>query len=570
MHEHTQDLRSRRLDACLNLRRIRDYRLHEQDHLALIEQYYISLNTPIALSCLILLRHGENEQLVKKTVDPSLYLDPQSFADDFAAVSFLSKNRFLKTGIDRKDVALKAFFQMEDACKGVNRSLQTRLSTGDIHPDDWYVINSHIRKIDKFLGPFDIDHMLDLCSWGPGVSLSIKGSDVSPSRKFDVERDITPDAYRLFGSILPKAYPMWVAIEKCRFVRGNRVITVPKNSKTDRTIAIEPGINSWIQLGIGKTIRRRLRSHGYNLDSDTKNQYGAYIGSIDDSVATIDFKSASDSISTSLVEFLLPPTWYTVLDAARSKYYTLNGKDFSYSSKFSTMGNGFTFELQSLIFVTLALAVCEYQGASDESVSIFGDDLVLPAQCVSQFDRLCNLYGFTMNTSKSFSSGYFRESCGSYWFNGHDVKPLYHKEALRSLKSVYRFANSLLLYAHRRNCYMSLDRRFKRIWHQTVRLVPKELTLFGPSSAGDACIHHNFDESLVARSNRGWEGFHFLGIPTIAVLKTVHSPGLLLARLRYTSKDSALKNRVSLRGKVRLTIKVMWTQRWYDFGSWSP
>lgn len=571
MDDHSEVVRDHRSRIRDILRKIRDYRLHDQDHLDLVEQFYISLDTPVSLSCFILLKHGEIDQLIRKEVDPLVYpdYDPASFADDFAAVSFLSKNRFLKGSSNKKTVALDAFFSFEKNCEVTNRTLKQRLSFGNLHPEDWSVLNAQIRKISAILGSFRIDDVLNSCSWGPGVSLSVKGADVSSSRKFDEELDITPVAYRLYLPVLMKAYPKWENLSNARVVRGNRVVTVPKNAKTDRTIAIEPGLNSWIQLGLGKSIRKRLRFAGYDLDSDLKNQRGAYIGSVTGRLATIDFKAASDSISIAVVRELLPHDWFTALDGARSFSYTLDGQTYSTSNKFSTMGNGFTFELESLIFLSLALAVCEHCGVDDSNVSIFGDDVILPSECVPLYNRFCELLGFTINDKKTFSSGPFRESCGSYYFNGCDVKPLYHKEALRSLKSVFRFANSIRLYAHRRNCYNSCDGRFKRIWHSTVRLVPKELRSFGPTSAGDAVIHDNIHDDFAWKPENGWEGFFFSGYPTVSVSKTVDSLGLLLSRLHSPSRDRALSNEVSLRAKTRIIFKKkMWTWQWYDFGPW--
>ena len=571
MDDHCEVVRGHRPRIRDNLRKIRDFRLHAQDHSELIEQYYIGLDSAVSLSCLILFRYGEFDQLVKKEVDPDRYLDtdPLTFADDFAAVSFLQKNRFLKTSFDKKAVALEAFHSFEGNCGVVNRTLKQRLSQASLKPEDWYVLSAHTRKIASILGSFNIAQVFDCCSWGPGVSLLVKGDDVSPSRKFDEECNITPVAYRLYLPAMKAAYPHWDKLSDPKVVKGNRVVTVPKNAKTDRTIAIEPGLNSWIQLGIGKSIRKRLRSAGYNLDSDLKNQRGAYVGSLDGSLATIDFKAASDSISISLVRELLPHDWFTCMDAARSYSYTLDGLTYHTSEKFSTMGNGFTFELESLIFVTLALAICECLGVDDSSVSIFGDDLVIPPECIPHFSRFCELYGFTINDKKSFSSGPFRESCGSYYFSGCDVKPLYHKEALRSLKSVYRFANSVRLLAHRRGALLCCDGAFKRLWHSTVRLVPLNLRFFGPSSAGDAVIHENIRDDIAWKSKFGWEGFYFSGIPTISVSKTKDSLGLHLSRLYYPSQDRALNNSVSLRAKVRIIFKKdMWTGQWYDFGPW--
>lgn len=550
------------------LRDIRAYRLHSADQRRIVSAFYLSLGSPVALSCELLYRNGEFKQLVEKEIDPRQYTDAHAFQVDFAAISFLRKNTFLKTGINLRGVALATFEQGELGCKASNHRLRRLSSPGIVHRDDWSVINLQIRKIERLLKDFDIDELLKRSGWGPGTSLGVKGDDTSSSRKFDVEVDVTLDAYRLFGEILRKAYPTWENLTKVNFVAGNAVITVPKNAKTDRTIAVEPGLNLWLQLGIGKMLRRRLKRAGYNLDKDLKNQKGAYQGSLDDSLATIDFKAASDSISCAVVELLLPPKWYSVLDAARSKRYTLQGTT-HWSEKFSTMGNGFTFELESLIFVTLALAICESRDISTSGVSIFGDDLILPPECVPQLARICTLYGFTINASKSFSSGNFRESCGAYYFKGYDVKPIFLKDRPLRLKDVYRLANRTRILAHRFALRQGCDGRFKGLWYLIVSFVPKKLQYLGPEHAGDAVIAVNPSETNARPHKDGWEGFSFPAIPSVAVQVEKDSQGLLLARLHSPSRELPLGNFDPLRKQTRIALKyAMFCRLWYDYGPW--
>jgi hypothetical protein len=238
------------------LTQLKDFRLHASDNRRVIESFFISLGTPVALSCYLLYKYEEYEQLVTKDVKPDQYIDPYAFRDDFAAISFLRKSASLPTNIDKQAVAYSAFTKAEQQCKESNQRIKAYLTTGQISPLCEAVISTAIRKIDRILGTYDIDEVLDLCSWGPGVTQSVKGSDTSASRKFDQELEITLDAYDLFGPVLKCAFPNIWGARHVRFKRGNVIITVPKNAKTDRTIAVEPGLNSWFQLGTGKVIRR--------------------------------------------------------------------------------------------------------------------------------------------------------------------------------------------------------------------------------------------------------------------------------------------------------------------------
>lgn len=141
---------------------------------------------------------------------------------------------------------------------------------------------------------------------------------------------------------------------------GNKVTTVPKNSKTDRVIAIEPLMNMYVQKGIGGAIRHSLRSVGINLNDQTSNQRLAREGSLQGKLATVDLSSASDSVSLLLVEELLPPDWVAAIKLCRSPCGVLpDGSVINYQ-KVSSMGNGFTFELESLIFWAACSSVCQY------------------------------------------------------------------------------------------------------------------------------------------------------------------------------------------------------------------
>jgi len=577
MHKHKHPLVHRSVKHRV-LAEAKNFRLHSADNRRYVESFYRGLGSPIALSCCIQYTASANVDLVNRDIDPAMYLDVDfipslycnrtRFHDDFSAISFLRKHRSLETGIDKKKVALDAFTLGESCCKETNIRIKSYLQ-GKLPCPDEYVLNGTIRKIALILQSFDIYSVLDNCRWGPGSTLSVNGKDTSSSSKFDVDRDITRDAYYLYKDCLTSAYPHWEGLNDPNFVVGNKIVTVPKNAKTDRTIAVEPGLNSWIQLGIGSLIRKRLGRNGYNLNSDLKNKRGAYLGSVGYSLATVDFKMASDTLSSQMVELLLPPVWFQCLDAARSRYYSLENKVHR-SEKFSTMGNGFTFELESLIFVSLALAVCESMGADCEYVSIFGDDLVIPSQCVSKLTEMCSFLGFTINPQKSFSSGAFRESCGSYFFSGMDVKPYFNKTDLCNAKSLYRALNSIRALSHSRNANCGMDKCLYPVWSLVFHYLPASLRLVGPVDGGDAVIHGNIP-SLTDRkvSKDGWCGFYYTGLPSIPIDIAKDSHGLFMSRLMSRSRDMELNNHVSLREKTKLIYKSdMFCQQWYDFGVW--
>lgn len=557
-----------KLDVAELIRLHRQFRVHKAAIRSLVEEFYIALDSPISLSCYLLFKYEQYDDLVEKEVDPHQYNDWFSFRSDLTAVSFLRKNSSLKTSYQKKERALTAFAEAEVVCQTTNLRLNPYYGES-IHPDNpiAQVLKGSRRKIYKVLQRFDVGNFLSLCTWGPGSTLLVKGSGVSASHKFDIETQMTRDAHFLFHDLLSQWNPRWERLREVDLVAGNKVVTVPKNAKIDRTIAIEPGLNSWIQLGIGKLIRKRLRRAGIDLNSDLRNHDAALRGSLHGHLATIDFRAASDTIAIRTVEKLLPPEWFSILDSARSQWYKL-GSDIHQSQKFSTMGNGFTFELESLIFYSVGVAVCDFLHVDSSAVCIFGDDLILPVECTDLANEVFSYLGFTINLQKSFSSSYFRESCGSYFFNGVDVKPFFLKKDPYRAKDLYRFANSIRSLAHTWGFGLGCDSRFKRVWQLAVDSVPKELRFFGPESSGDATIHVDLNDRRTQKASGQLEGFVYPGFPEVSISTLRDSDGVLLAKLFRPSTESQ-GNEIPDRARTKICFKKrMFAHRWCDTLGW--
>jgi hypothetical protein len=536
---------------------------------AVIKEFYQSLDTPVSLSCFLLYENKEFDQLVKKEIDPRQYNDKFQFRDDFTAISFLRKSEFVKTSINKKEVALSTFIKAEESCRETNSRFRNLALDPLFRGPNVWLLNATTRKIAMILGEIDFDRLLDDGSFGPGASTLISGRDTSAVRKFREERQITASLYQLVKDILPLAYPLWFRDGKLgalEFREFSKVITVPKNAKTDRTIAVEPGLNLWFQKGIGLAIRRRLRRNGLNLDIDLINQSKARKGSSDSSIATVDFSAASDTISSRVIEEIFPPQWFQLLDICRSRRYELNKEVHSFH-KFSSMGNGFTFELETLIFYASALACCEYLDIDSSDVSVFGDDVTLPSGAYQLFVDFSKFLGFQTNTQKSFSDGYFRESCGSYYFDGLDVKPYFFKKALSNAYRIFGLANSILELSTRRNSFYGRDAKLQGCHSATIDLLPRHLRVKGERSAGEGCIHSDFDECTPSRLRNGLEGYSFWAFSFHAKTVETESPALLVARLRYPSTEEE-NNSYSLRAVTKKRFSRFSVQQWYNFGPW--
>lgn len=395
------------------------------------------------------------------------------FACLYQVLALLKKYRFDSDKQTRVDAAKRTFFAAEDACSYFNRYGWTEL----VFSDDARVLRIFNRAqawLGRLLGP-ELPEWEKLTLWsrhGPGANLDTKNGQVSLYDKYrnwpysctedalDVARLAIESDERWLGA-LEDSYrerfnvPKHTILDRQVFWRnifhvvdGNRITFVPKNAKTERSIAIEPCMNLYLQLGVDGFIRRRLKRWDIDLDSQEKNQVLAYEGSLhwdsEDPYCTIDLSAASDSVSLKICELMLPPAWYHYLLKLRSPKGDLNGEVINFE-KISSMGNGYTFALESAIFAAFAFAVeKEHSGTFDsESVAVFGDDIIVRSSRVNDLYRLLNLSGFAVNSSKSFTAGPFRESCGSDWFRGTPVRPVFLTDQPSTVYDLWCDANRL-------------------------------------------------------------------------------------------------------------------------------
>lgn len=538
--------------------------------------FLFSLDCPRSLAVYLLYSNKEYEQLVELDVEPTHYPNGSCFRDAYIATHFLAKSSFLELAVSKRDAAVKKFLKFEEQCKSTNNRFKNLVSCPDFQGKNASLLHGMTRKIQGILGSYSGEELVESANWGPGVSTLLKGAHVSDVNKFQSEFGITRDLYSFISPWFPLAYPLWadhleseIGSELFILQEGNEVVTVPKNSKTDRVIAIEPGINLWFQKSIGLMIRRRLSREGIDLNSQVRNQQLAYQGSKSGLLATVDFSSASDSISADLIREVIPHEWYLLLDATRSKIGCLDGTKFQWN-KFSSMGNGFTFELESLVFYSAAFSTCEYLGLPTEDISVFGDDVIIPVGAIQLFSSFCAFLGFTVNNQKSFSSGYFRESCGSHFYDGLCCKPLYLKERLNNVQSIYKLANGIRRLAHRECNYRDCAKRWMVVFDRLIRRVPSRLRFVIPEGVGDGGFIGNFDEATPCLARNGFEGYLTPCLLEVGEQSPpVETVGLLLARLWNRSIDQARKNTYVLRGRTRIRISRILVPQWYSLGGWT-
>lgn len=331
----------------------------------------------------------------------------------------------------------KAFFESEQQCFATNQRLS---SLTDFCPLG-QVLNEVRSLIQGVIGSSPPKNILvGTGRFSPGASFETRRGDHF-SRKMEEMTVTSPVSYMLTSFL--------GITTNLKVVRGCKTCSVPKDSRVNRLIAIEPSGNAFLQQSVGAFIRRKLLSVNIDLNDQRPNQSGAFHALVDD-LCTIDLARASDSISIELVRAVLPHDWFLLLDALRSPLVRLDASNPSGTekwfllSKFSSMGNGFTFELESLIF----WAISKFVNPSFNPL-IYGDDIVVRQSDSSNLIRLLTACGFETNLEKTFLSGRYFESCGKHYYDLEDVTPAYQKARLTNLFEAVRCHNRLIRWARR-------------------------------------------------------------------------------------------------------------------------
>lgn len=487
-----------------------------ESHVLSTESYIRTIMKMVDLSDSAL-KAEVKESLQKKKelpeIDPSSYDHPSTYYRDKQLLSLLSKNESISFGKDTKAAGLKKALEAEKQCLQTNIRLKN-LSSHEAN--SWKLIHDVRHFVKSILGSFDWSETKP--DFGPGSTSVLRGSRANIVSKLGNLPECTAYGHdRVLLEILDKM-PLYaissgivtrertsvsLAVRHLPIVDFDKIHFVKKNYKTDRAIFVGPMGNTMVQKGIGSLIRAKLRKYGLNLDK-VAPLHGEYarIGSIDGSIATIDLASASDTLSIEAVRLLLPEDWFDALDSVRVKRSDYGDGKPIFNEKFSAMGNGFTWELESLIFYAIVLAVRHRYGSRSNIVSVFGDDICVSTNLTNHVLDYLTFFGFIVNNDKTFTDGPFRESCGFDYFKGTLVTPTYFRgydERIHQIENTYIFLNRIRKMAHRNNNYCGCDSLYRAIWQDLYKGLPKQFQLFGTETYGDTVILAGY---------RGYRGKH--------------------------------------------------------------
>lgn len=373
---------------------------------------------------------------------------PDPTSDDFprayAAWSLLRKSTLLDYGESTRDAAYAAFRTTEYECHLINNHGGTRATDSISKSIGESVLFGAIRKMASVLGEFDLTEFVDACDHTGGASTQRSRVTSSVKNKWSDQHNVTREAAEILQCINSANGH---TTQVMTLVPGAEAFTTRKDAKTDRLIFKEPQGNMFLQKGLGLMIRRRLLKEGIDLNDQSINQWlSSFLGN-----ATVDLSNASNLIARMVVALLLQhsdPRWHYMLDAVRSHRVLVDGA-WHELEMFSGMGNGFTFELESLIFYCIAhsadlLERTHNSLTEGRVVSIYGDDIIVKKEVYDTLTAGLHYCGFQVNMLKSYATGPFRESCGAHWHYGIDVTPVYFKDRdFTHVKDWYYFVNTL-------------------------------------------------------------------------------------------------------------------------------
>jgi len=227
---------------------------------------------------------------------------------------------------------------------------------------------------------------------------------------------------------------------------ASRYAQVPKNDTINRSIFVEPTAEVFVAVSIMEYIFDRLSILGFDVDKQqVLHNRLAFSSSIHGRLATIDSTMASDSVTTDLIAWYSTLEWYNLLRTFRSERSLIKGIVCELPT-FCTMGNPMTFALETLIFYSVAYASVLVTAEKTRScipdwdaikrirrsktVSVFGDDVILPTENASLFVSVIERLGFIINLDKTCmdlptKGNCFRESCGTDYLAGRNVRAFF-------------------------------------------------------------------------------------------------------------------------------------------------
>jgi hypothetical protein len=429
--------------------------------------------------------------------------NPYRFKADYQMNSLLKRYRFEKDLFSENELIESSIEKF--------MSVQTHIANHSITHVSAFtdrVLDGAAIYIAKVLGVYSDEEHRNLCRFGRRASVGIPARLACEAARWELPISGSLEQISWFDSEMSQVdcvQKYWASQRDSDLHRSIyqetsslKLTLVPKTFKSLRAIMPNTTIGSYMSFGLGEMIRSRLKGIGYDISTlQMRHRSLARRGSVHTMYTTADLSSASDTVSVELIDRLFPDDWRNILHASRIGVVELPNGCRVESQTFCTMGVGYTFPLQTLVFLSLlkSLSAILYKRRR-HTISVYGDDMIYPSPMHSEVVTLFEEVGFMINIDKTYHEGHFRESCGGDYCYGVDVRPFQPRndQATVGQKAyeaiLYKYVNNLLTRWSEYEIKETLDYLLSEVGRVTgsAKVVPVDY----PDDSGIKCpsLHH--------------------------------------------------------------------------------
>jgi len=356
-------------------------------------------------------------------------------------ICFFDKKKFMVCDPARDRAAIASYKEVDDSLRRLPNFCKEKSLMLD------FVVRRFTALEKSFVKSIDDESILP--RHGPGATADKAwANEKYRGRSFYKRWDRLFSWEHLYG--FATAHPTDREIIEPRDELPVKVVSVPKTMKTSRIICVEPTAMQFAQQLTALRLVNSLRSaklyQHLNFHDQRPNQEAARKGSIDGSLATVDLSEASDRVSVKLVSVVFRhcPVLLSHLFGCRSTRAMMPDGTVFHLRKYASMGSALTFPVEAVCFLMICIAaVCDQRNVFSKSgrprsllafekaksdILVFGDDIIIPSDCIVKVSEYLVAFGLKVNSKKSFFQGGFRESCGMDYFNGVLVTPVYLRQ----------------------------------------------------------------------------------------------------------------------------------------------
>jgi len=451
-----------------------------------------------------LLRSNDIKSFRQIPTQLTYHEDPYTFKCRYQIESLLKRHRYQNDTYTDKELVDKAIFAYNDT-----QSRLKLVNLDDLSTDTGIVLSLARVYASRILGAYCDEEHRSLCRFGKRASIGIPARKACEGERWEPPMSGSREQISWFDSEMsqiPQVQEYWSArkgsdrAERSTYQEVNslKLTLVPKTFKSLRSIMPNTTIGSYQSYGLGEMIRKRLKRHGFDIRTlQERHRMLAMKASVNDLFVTADLSSASDSITDALVRRILPSDWYDILSRNRISTVVLPDGSECESLTFCTMGIGYTFPLQTLVFLSLlkAIEAFNYKRFDKRTISVYGDDMIYSSRMHEQVVYHFSNLGFVINIDKTFHEGHFRESCGGDYYHGVDVRPFQPRTGQSHVgrktyeAMLYKMINGLLRRWPEHEVQGTLNFLYAEVNHlgTALRVVPADF----PDDSGVRCSPHD-------------------------------------------------------------------------------